>query len=163
VAITPAAGYVDVIAAIIIGAIAGALCYVAILFRINRGLDESCDAWAEYDMSGLWGAIAPGIFATAAVNGYNGLIYGNVHQFMIQIIAAGSVVIYAFVTTYILARIVDSVMGHRVTENEEYVDSDIVQHGENAYALVMTLKKIEAIIRPERFEQIKKPLKRRDS
>ncbi len=134
VAITPAAGYVDVTAAIIIGAIAGALCYAALLFRISRGLDESCDAWAVHGMGGLWGAIATGIFATAAVNNYTGLVYGNVHQFMVQLGAAGFAVIYAFVMTYVLAKIVDSAMGLRVTENEEYVGLDISQHGEKAYA-----------------------------
>jgi ammonium transporter, Amt family len=55
VAITPAAGYVDISAAIIIGAIAGSLCYAALLFRIGRGLDESCDAWAVHGIGGLWG------------------------------------------------------------------------------------------------------------
>jgi Amt family ammonium transporter len=134
VAITPAAGYVDVTAAIIIGAVAGVLCYGALLFRVRRGLDESCDAWAVHGMGGLWGAIATGIFASAAVNNYTGLIYGNVHQFMVQIIAAGTAVAYAFVMTYILAKIVDSVMGLRVTEDEEYVGLDIAQHGEKAYA-----------------------------
>jgi Amt family ammonium transporter len=134
VAITPAAGYVDNTAAIIIGAIAGVLCYTALLFRVSRGLDESCDAWAVHGMGGLWGAIATGIFATAAVNNYTGLLYGNVHQFTVQIMAAGSALIYAFVMTYILARIVDSVMGLRVTEDEEYVGLDIAQHGEKAYA-----------------------------
>ena len=134
VAITPAAGYVDVTAAIIIGAVAGVLCYGALLFRVRRGLDESCDAWAVHGMGGLWGAIATGIFASAAVNNYTGLIYGNVHQFMVQIIAAGTAAAYAFVMTYILAKIVDSVMGLRVTEDEEYVGLDIAQHGEKAYA-----------------------------
>jgi Amt family ammonium transporter len=134
VAITPAAGYVDVTAAIIIGAVAGVLCYGALLFRVRRGLDESCDAWAVHGMGGLWGAIATGIFASAAVNNSTGLIYGNVHQFIVQIVAAGSAMIYAFVLTYILAKIVDSVMGLRVTEDEEYVGLDIAQHGEKAYA-----------------------------
>jgi Amt family ammonium transporter len=134
VAITPAAGYVDNTAAIIIGAVAGVLCYTALLFRVSRGLDESCDAWAVHGMGGLWGAIATGIFATAAVNNYTGLLYGNVHQFTVQIIAAGSALVYAFVMTYILAKIVDKVMGLRVTEDEEYVGLDISQHGEKAYA-----------------------------
>jgi Amt family ammonium transporter len=134
VAITPAAGYVDITAAIIIGAVAGILCYFALLFRIGRGLDESCDAWAVHGIGGLWGAIATGIFATVAVNNYTGLIYGDVHQFVVQIIAAGFAVIYAFVMTYVLARVVDSVMGLRVTETEEYVGLDIAQHGEKAYA-----------------------------
>lgn len=134
VAITPAAGYVDILGAIIIGAVAGVVCYMALLFRVGRGLDESCDAWAVHGMGGLWGAIATGIFATSAVNSYTGLIYGNFHQFAVQIMAAGASVIYAFVMTYILARIVDSVMGLRVTEDEEYVGLDIAQHGEKAYA-----------------------------
>jgi Amt family ammonium transporter len=134
VAITPAAGYVDVTAAIIIGAVAGVLCYIALLFRVGRGLDESCDAWAVHGMGGLWGAIATGIFASASVNNYTGLIYGNFHQFAVQIMAAGASVVYAFVMTLILAKIVDSVMGLRVTEDEEYVGLDISQHGEKAYA-----------------------------
>ena len=134
VAITPAAGYVDVTAAIIIGAVAGVLCYMSLLFRVGRGLDESCDAWAVHGMGGLWGAIATGIFASASVNNYTGLIYGNFHQFAVQIMAAGASVVYAFVMTLILAKIVDSVMGLRVTEDEEYVGLDIAQHGEKAYA-----------------------------
>jgi ammonium transporter, Amt family len=134
VAITPAAGYVDVASAIIIGGVAGVLCYIALLFRVGRGLDESCDAWAVHGMGGLWGAIATGIFASASVNNYTGLIYGNFHQFAVQIMAAGASVIYAFVMTLILAKIVDSVMGLRVTEDEEYVGLDIAQHGEKAYA-----------------------------
>jgi ammonium transporter, Amt family len=71
------------------------------------------------------GAIATGIFGTAAINNYTGLIYGNLHQFVVQLIAAGFAVIYAFAMTYILARIVDSVTGLRVTETEEYVGLDI--------------------------------------
>jgi Amt family ammonium transporter len=85
-------------------------------------------------MGGLWGAIATGIFATSAVNSYTGLLYGNFHQFAVQIMAAGASVVYAFVMTYALARVVDSVMGLRVTEEEEYVGLDISQHGEKAYA-----------------------------
>lgn len=134
VAITPASGYVDAMSAIVIGGIAGILCYTALLFRVSHGLDESCDAWAVHGMGGLWGAIATGIFATAAVNNYTGLIYGNVHQFTVQIMAAGVAVVYAFVVTYVLARIVDAVMGLRVSEDEEYVGLDISQHGEKAYA-----------------------------
>lgn len=134
VAITPAAGYVDNLSAIVIGGVAGVLCYSMLLLRVGRGLDESCDAWAVHGMGGLWGAIATGIFATASVNNYTGLIYGNFHQFTVQIIAAGASVIYAFVMTLILAKIVDATMGLRVTEDEEYVGLDIAQHGEKAYA-----------------------------
>jgi len=131
VAITPAAGYVTPMASIAIGAVAGVLCYSLMLFRIRKGLDESLDAWAVHGMGGLWGALATGIFAAAAVNGASGLLEGNVHQFIAQIVGAGAALIYAFVVTYILATIIDKTIGLRVTEDEEYVGLDISQHGEH--------------------------------
>jgi Amt family ammonium transporter len=132
VAITPGAGYVTPMAAIVIGAIGGALCYGMMLFRIRKSLDESLDAWAIHGMGGLWGALATGIFAVAAINGASGLIEGNVHQFVANAVGAFSALIYAFVVTYILAVIVDKTIGLRVTEEEEYVGLDISQHGERA-------------------------------
>jgi Amt family ammonium transporter len=132
VAITPASGYVTPMAAIIIGAVAGVLCYSMMLFRIKVGWDESLDCWAVHGMGGLWGALATGIFAMAAVNGASGLIEGNVHQFVANAIGAFSALIYAFVVTYVLATIIDKTIGLRVTEEEEYVGLDISQHGERA-------------------------------
>jgi Amt family ammonium transporter len=132
VAITPGAGYVTPMAAIVIGAVAGVLCYGMMLFRIKRGLDESLDAWSIHGMGGLWGALATGIFAMAAVNGASGLIEGNINQFVANAVGAFSALIYAFVVTYILAVIVDKTIGLRVTEEEEYVGLDISQHGERA-------------------------------
>jgi len=134
VAITPAAGFVDTMSALVIGAVAGVLCYKALLFRVGKGLDESLDAWAVHGVGGLWGALATGIFAVEAVGGYSGLLQGNVDQFVAQVIGAVAAVVYAFVVTYALAKIVDSTMGLRVTEDEEYVGLDISQHGEKAYA-----------------------------
>lgn len=134
VAITPGCGFVGPLSAILIGGLAGLLCYSALLFRVRRGLDESLDAWAIHGMGGLWGAIATGIFASAAIGGVDGLIYGNVHQFLIQILDAFVAVLYAFVVTFILAKLVDNVMGLRVTEEEEYVGLDISQHGESTTA-----------------------------
>ena len=130
VAITPAAGYVTPMAAIVIGAVAGVLCYSIMLWRQSRGVDESLDAWAVHGMGGLWGALATGIFAAAAINGKSGLIEGNMTQFISQVVGAGAAVIYAFVVTYILAVIIDKTLGLRVTEEEEYVGLDISQHGE---------------------------------
>ena len=72
--------------AIVIGAIGGLICYGAMLFRLKKGLDESLDAWAVHGMGGLWGAIATGIFATAAIGGYSGLLEGNVDQFIANVI-----------------------------------------------------------------------------
>jgi Amt family ammonium transporter len=130
VAITPAAGYVTVPGAMAIGLIAGLLCYGCMLWRIRKGLDESLDAWSIHGMGGLWGAIATGIFAMAAVNGYSGLLEGNVDQFLANAVGAFAALIYAFVVTLVLAKVVDKVIGLRVTEEEEYVGLDISQHGE---------------------------------
>lgn len=131
VAITPAAGFVGPLAAIIIGGIAGILCYKMLLYRVRRQLDESLDAWAIHGMGGLWGAIATGIFASASIGGVDGLIYGNIHQFIIQVIDAFIALTYAFVVTYIIAVIIDKTIGLRVTETEEYIGLDISQHGES--------------------------------
>ncbi len=133
VAITPAAGFVTPMSAIVIGLIAGIICYKAMLFRIKIGLDESLDAWAIHGIGGLWGALATGIFATRAVGGHSGLLYGNANQFIVQTIGAGAAIIYAFVLTFLLAKIVDITIGLRVTEEEEYIGVDLSQHGERAY------------------------------
>jgi Amt family ammonium transporter len=130
VAVTPGAGYVTPMASILIGAVGAVLCYGIMLWRIRKGMDESLDAWAIHGMGGLWGALATGIFAVAAVNGASGLIEGNTQQFVANTAGAFAAVIYAFVVTYILAVIVDKTIGLRVTEEEEYVGLDISQHGE---------------------------------
>lgn len=134
VAITPASGFVGPMAAIFIGGFAGLLCYGALLFRVRKGLDESLDAWAVHGVGGFWGALATGIFASAAIGGVDGLLYGNPGQFVIQLVDASVAAIYAFGMTYILAKLVDKVMGLRVTEEEEYVGLDISQHGESTIA-----------------------------
>ena len=130
VAITPAAGFVTPVAALIIGAVGGVLCYGIMLWRQKTDVDESLDAWAIHGMGGLWGALATGIFAVAAVNGQSGLLEGNMGQLIAQIVGAGAAVVYAFVVTLVLAVIIDKTMGLRVTEEEEYVGLDISQHGE---------------------------------
>ncbi len=99
VAITPASGYVDPIGAIFIGIIASIVCYYAMLFRIRKGLDESCDCWSVHGVGGLTGALLTGVFASAAVNGYTGLLQGNVDQMEYQIIAVLVSVLYSFIVT----------------------------------------------------------------
>jgi Amt family ammonium transporter len=103
-----------------------------LLFRIRKGIDESLDAWSIHGIGGVWGVIATGIFASAAVNTYSGLLYGNTQQFLVQVVAAFSAVTYAFVVTFILAKVVDMAIGLRVRVEEEYVGLDISQHGERA-------------------------------
>ncbi len=136
VAITPASGFVGPLAAIVIGAGAAVVCYSAMLFRSRRGFDDSLDVWACHGMGGTWGAIATGIFASRAINpaGFNGLLYGNPSQLIIQFIATVSVWVYAFAVTYVLAKAIDATIGLRVKDEEENVGLDVGQHAEKAYA-----------------------------
>ena len=130
VAVTPAAGYVTVPASILVGGVAGVLCYGAMVWRLRRGYDESLDAFAVHGMGGLWGTVATGVLATVAVNIYPGLLEGNPQQLLVNAGATLVAVVYAFVMTYLIALLVDRLMGLRVTEDEEYVGLDISQHGE---------------------------------
>ncbi len=132
VAITPAAGFVTPMVSILIGAVAGVLCYGMMLLRVRKKCDESLDAWAIHGMGGLWGTLATGIFAAAAIGGVSGLAEGNAHQFLVNTACAFAAVVFAFVMTYGIAFVIDRTLGMRVTEDEEYVGLDICQHGERA-------------------------------
>ena len=135
VAITPAAGFIQPIMAIPIGAGVSLLCYHMMLLRPKTGIDESLDVFAVHGMGGIWGALATGIFCSAAVGGSskNGLIYGNPKQLLLQLIGVVSVSAFAFVMTWILGKAVNAVIGLRVSPAEESVGLDISQHGERAY------------------------------
>ncbi len=132
-AITPACGYVTPMTGIVIGAIASALCYFAMLWRIRKKMDESLDAWAVHGVGGLWGTVAVGIFAVSSINGASGLIEGNTELFVTQVIGAVSVMVFAFAVTFALAWGVNRLIGLRVSEDAEYVGLDLSQHGERAY------------------------------
>ena len=136
VAITPAAGFVTPLSALIIGAVAAPISYYCIKLRQSKRLDESLDVWACHGMGGAWGALATGIFATKAVNpaGANGLLYGNPQQLLIQAVTVGIVVVFAFGVTTVVARVSQRTVGLSVTDNEERVGLDISEHGEQAYA-----------------------------
>jgi Amt family ammonium transporter len=136
VAITPAAGYVTPLAAAVIGALASPISLLAMRLRQKMGLDESLDVWACHGMGGTWGALATGLFASAAVNpaGANGLFYGNPSQFLVQAAAAAVSIAFAFGMTFLLARILKATVGLRVSHDEEEVGLDISEHGEPAYA-----------------------------
>lgn len=131
-AITPAAGFVGPLAAFFIGLISGVICYYALIFRLERQWDESLDAWAIHGSGGIWGTIAVGIFATATIGGVNGLIAGNPHQLITQAGGVFIILAYSFIGTWIIALIIDKLIGLRVKEEEEYVGLDISQHGETA-------------------------------
>ena len=135
VAITPAAGFVDVPGAICIGAIAPFVSYCAIYYLKPRfGYDDALDVWGIHGMSGIWGAIATGIFAVPAINGAAGLIAGNPNQVVIQIISVVATLIYSFTLSYIFAKVLDKTMnGIRVEEYEEIGGLDTNLHEESAY------------------------------
>jgi Amt family ammonium transporter len=134
VAVTPAAGFVTPMGALAIGVGAGAICYFTLMFmKTKLHFDDSLDVFAVHGVGGIWGAIATGIFASSSVNGYGGLIEGNVHQFLIQILAVAVVATFTFVMTMIIGKVVDKTMGLRVSSQEEIVGLDLSQHGERAY------------------------------
>lgn len=134
-AVTPACGYITPASAIIIGVVAAIISYSCINLRNKWKIDESLDVWACHGMGGLWGVIATGIFASKAVNpnGSDGLIYGNWKLLGSQIVAALVVVVFSFVITFVLAKLIDKFWGLSVSDAEEHVGLDISQHGEEAY------------------------------
>jgi len=135
VAITPAAGFVGPLSAIVIGGVAGALCYGAVMMKGRIGYDDSLDVVGVHGVGGTWGALATGLFASAAINagGGNGLFFGNPKLLVVQAGAAGASAVYAFVVTWVLFKILDKAMGLRVPEEEEVMGLDLTQHGEAGY------------------------------
>ena len=134
VAITPAAGFVDVFGALIIGAVAPLISYFAIYsLKAKLGYDDALDVWGIHGMSGVWGAVATGIFAVPAIGGTAGLIYGNPEQVIIQIISVIATMAYAFTISFVVAKIIDKTIGIRVDESEEIGGLDSNIHEESAY------------------------------
>jgi len=133
VAITPASGFVQPMEAIAIGGVAGVLCYLAIRLRARVGLDDSLDVVSVHGVGGTWGAIATGLFAVATVGGVDGLFHGNGQQLLHQLAGVGAVWGYSFVATFAILKVLDVVMGLRVTEDEERLGLDAAQHGERGY------------------------------
>ncbi len=136
VAITPASGYVGPISSLIIGAVAGALCYLACNLKSKFGYDDSLDVVGVHGVGGTWGAIATGLFASKAINGQgeNGLFFGNPGQLWTQVIAVLATYAIAIVMTAIILKVVDAIVGLRVTEEDEVAGLDLSQHSETAYA-----------------------------
>lgn len=136
VAITPAAGFVGPIASILIGLGAGVICYTAVMMKAKFGYDDSLDVVGIHGVGGTFGALATGIFASKAVNaaGADGLLYGNPGQLVIQVGAVAVSILFAFVGTILILKIVDAVVGLRVSEEEERMGLDLSQHEERAYS-----------------------------
>ena len=137
VAITPASGFVQPVEAGVIGICAGVFCYFAVLFRQRVHFDDSLDVVAVHGVGGLWGAIATGIFATAAVGApefREGLIHGQWELLRDQVIGIAAVGAWSFVLTFGILKALDRLFGVRVSEEDEEAGLDLSQHGERAYA-----------------------------
>jgi Amt family ammonium transporter len=137
VAITPAAGFVGPVSSILIGAVGGIVCYAACNFKSRLGYDDSLDVVGVHGVGGTWGALATGLFASKAVNaaGNDGLFYGNPGQLWTQIVAVLATFVLAIVATVVILKVVDAVIGLRVTEEDEVSGLDLSQHSETAYTL----------------------------
>jgi ammonium transporter, Amt family len=134
VAITPASGFVTAGGALVIGFAAGGLCYSATLLRARIKVDDALDVFAVHGVGGAFGAIATGVFATAAVQeGYSGLIDGNAGQVATQLLAVGATIAYAVVATFVIIKVVDAILGIRVPSVQEEAGLDMAVHGEAAY------------------------------
>ena len=124
-----------IIAAIIIGVVAGVLCYYAVVLKSRFGYDDSLDVVGVHGVGGTWGALATGLFASSAINaaGADGLFFGNAALLGPQILAILGTWIYAAVGTWIILKILDASMGLRVSDEDEQMGLDLSQHNEAGY------------------------------
>lgn len=140
VAITPAAGFVKPMPALVIGLIGGIVCYFAVaVLKEKLGYDDSLDAFGVHGIGGTWGSIATGLWATTEVNpaGADGLFYGETHLLFAQVVSVIVAYALAIVGTYVLFKIVSHFMKVRADETEEIAGLDVVEHGERGYASAM--------------------------
>lgn len=128
--VTPGAGFVGPISALLIGLIAGAVCYGGVLLKTRLGYDDSLDVVGIHGVGGITGILATGLFASA---GATGLFFGNPAQLGIQLLLVIVTVVFCFVGTYVLLKIVDAMMGLRVSSEEEELGLDLSQHNERGY------------------------------
>ena len=131
--ITPAAGFVPLWAAMLIGLFAGSLCFIAVEVKNRFGWDDALDVWGVHGMGGVFGTILLGVFASSAINGQSGLLEGNVNFFMKEIIAVVLASAYAFIFTYVMLIVINLVTKVKVSADHEKEGLDRYLHGENAY------------------------------
>jgi ammonium transporter, Amt family len=131
--ITPAAGFVPIWAAILIGIASGAVCFIAVHFKNKLGWDDALDVWGVHGMGGVLGTISLGVFASAAVNGQAGLIEGDVSFFLKEVIAVVIGAVYAFLFTYLMLAVINFITPVKVGEEDEETGLDMALHGEKAY------------------------------
>ena len=135
VAITPGAGFVSPMSALVIGVGGGILCSIACSLKPKFGYDDSLDVVGVHGVGGTWGALATGLFASKAVNaaGNNGLFFGNPGQLWIQFVTVVVTIVFAMVATAVILAILKATMGLRVADDEERMGLDLTQHNERAY------------------------------
>jgi ammonium transporter, Amt family len=139
VAITPACGFVNPMNALFMGIIVALVCYTAVaVIKGKLGYDDSLDAFGVHGVGGTVGTILTGVFAQKAINagGADGLLFGNVHQFLVQGLMLVVTVAFAAIMTFIIFKIVDAIIGMRVEENNEIVGLDLTQQSEAAYTVI---------------------------
>jgi Amt family ammonium transporter len=137
VGITPAAGFVNPMGAIAIGALVAAACYFAVIYKGKLGYDDSLDTFGVHGVGGTIGAILTGVFCTTAVNsaGKDGLFFCNAAQLGPQLVGVGMTWLYAAVVSAALLFIIDKTMGLRMKSSDEETGMDVTQHGEEGYVL----------------------------
>lgn len=136
VAITPAAGFVTPMGSLVIGLVAGVLCYFAIYYKHKMGYDDALDAFGIHGIGGIWGAIATGIFVSTSItgpDGARGLLEGNATQLWIQMGAVLATCIFCFIGSMVILKIVDRLVGIRPSAESEVAGLDKTEHSENAY------------------------------
>jgi len=137
--VTPAAGFISPASAIILGIAASLVCYTAVaVVKLKLAYDDSLDAFGVHGVGGTVGALMTGLLAQKMINpsGNNGLLFGNIGQFKVQLIGVGATIIYAIAVTFLLLKVLDVLMGLRVSDEDEVVGLDITQHEESAYTLL---------------------------
>ena len=134
VAITPASGYVDPFGALVIGLVAGLVCYWgAVVLKPRLGYDDSLDVFGVHGLGGITGALLTGVFAVEAIGGTPGLLEGNAGQVLIQLEGIAATIIYCAIVTFVLLKVIGAVMGLRVDEEEEVTGLDYSLHGETVH------------------------------
>lgn len=131
--ITPAAGFVPLWAAMVIGISAGAVCYLAVQLKNRLGWDDALDVWGVHGIGGVLGTICLGIFASAAINGQAGLLEGNAGFFLKELTAVAIGAVYAFVFTYLMLAFINFITPVKVRIEDEDLGLDSSIHGEQAY------------------------------
>lgn len=135
VAITPGAGYMGLMAAMLTGFIGGIVCYGGVLLKGRLGYDDALDVVGIHGLGGTWGALATGLFASAAINNVDGLFYGNPSQLWIQFVSVVATWAYVYIVSRLVLKFVDGFVELRVRPEAEYAGLDLSEHNERGYSI----------------------------